>query len=47
MQSVIEKTIEDLMVLLPIPGPPGKESQVAEYLHKMFVDMGIADEQIL
>lgn len=47
MQNVIEKTIEDLMVLLPIPGPPGKESQVAEYLHNMFVQMGIADEQIV
>ena len=44
---MIEKAIEDLMVLLPIPGPPGKESQVAQYLHNMFLEIGISDEQIV
>ncbi|MGI9220307.1 MAG: hypothetical protein ACR2QS_04645 [Woeseiaceae bacterium] len=44
---MIEKAIEDLMVLLPIPGPPGKEREVAQYLHNMFLEIGIPDEQIV
>ncbi len=47
MSSVIDQTIADLMALLPIPGPPAKESQVAKYLHKTFVEMGIPEEQIV
>ena len=47
MLNVIEKAIEDLMVLLPIPGPPGKERQVTQNLHSMFVEMGIPDNQIV
>jgi len=43
---MIESAINDLLALLPIPGPPGQEKEVAEYLHKILVDMGIPDEQI-
>ena len=47
MLQMIEKAIEDLMVLLPIPGPPAEESQVAQHLRNLFVAIGIPDEQIV
>ncbi len=43
---MIESAINDLLALLPIPGPPGEEKQVANYLHQILVDMGILDDQI-
>lgn len=43
---MIESAISDLLALLPIPGPPSKEKEVAEYLHKALVEIGIPDSQI-
>ncbi|MCA9998029.1 MAG: M20/M25/M40 family metallo-hydrolase [Anaerolineales bacterium] len=43
---MIESAINDLMTLLPIPGPPAQEREVADFLHQTFVAMGIPDGQI-
>ena len=43
---MIESAINDLLTLLPIPGPPTQEREVAEFLHQTLVAMGIPDEQI-
>ena len=43
---MIESAINDLLTLLPIPGPPAQEREVAEFLHQTLVAMGIPDEQI-
>ena len=43
---MIEYALEDLMTLLPIPGPPAKEKKIAEKIHTMLVEMGIPDENI-
>ncbi len=43
---MIESAIRDLLALLPIPGPPAQEKEVADYLHKLLVDMGIPDSQL-
>lgn len=43
---MIESAIDDLLTLLPIPGPPAHEKEVAEFLHRSLVDMGIPDGEI-
>ena len=43
---MIESAIHDLLALLPIPGPPAQEKEVADYLHQAFVTMGIPEAQI-
>ena len=43
---MIETAIQDLLALLPIPGPPAQEKAVADYLHRTLVEMGIPDNQI-
>ena len=35
---MIETAIKDLLALLPIPGPPSQEKEVAEYLHQNDVE---------
>lgn len=43
---MIDLAIKDLMALLPIPGPPAKEKAVADFLHQIFVEIGIPDTDI-
>ena len=43
---MIESAVNDLLALLPIPGPPAQEKKVATFLHQTLVDMGIPDEHI-
>ena len=43
---MIESAIDDLLALLPIPGPPAQERKVAEFLQQTLVAMGIPEEQI-
>ena len=43
---MIETAIQDLLTLLPIPGPPAHEKEVASYLHRTLVGMGIHEDQI-
>lgn len=43
---MIESAINDLLALLPIPGPPAQEKKVAEHLHKILVSIGVPNEQI-
>lgn len=45
--AMIETAIEDLMALLPIPGPPAQEKAVADYLHQTLREIGIPDGQIV
>lgn len=43
---MIESAIDDLLALLPIPGPPAQEKKVADFLHQTLVAMGIPNMQI-
>lgn len=43
---MIEQAIKDLMALLPIEGPPGKEGSVAAALRQMLVEIGVPSEKI-
>lgn len=45
--KMIESAIEDLLALLPIPGPPAAEKKVADFLHHSLVAMGVPDDHIV
>ncbi|MCB0108827.1 MAG: M20/M25/M40 family metallo-hydrolase [Caldilineaceae bacterium] len=42
-----EAALADLLALLPIPGPPAREGQVAAFLRKQFSQLGISDTAIV
>lgn len=44
--DMMEQAIDDLMALLPIEGPPGKEAGVAEALRERLIEIGVPGDNI-
>lgn len=45
--TTADETLSDLLALLPIPGPPAQEGEVAAWLRARLAGMGIADGQMI
>lgn len=45
--TIPDETLNDLLTLLPIPGPPAQEGEVAAWLRARLASMGIPDGQMV